>query len=255
MKYRVEELALAAGVSVDTIRFYQSRQLLPAPSRDGRIAYYSAEHLERIQQIRSLNRQGLTLDGVRRVLTDLDTDGDGGEVRASLLGALAEAEGERTYDRAELAAASAVPEMLIAQAEQAGLLQPLLVDGRERYTESDRRAAEAARGLLEAGLPLVELVALAQSHAAHVEQVVDRAVELFYSYVRQLGPDGARRPTEEVTEAFRELLPAATTLVALHFQRTLIQRSRRRLAESGDNPELEAAIAASESSRLKMTWG
>ena len=255
MKYRVEELALAAGVSVDTIRFYQSRQLLPGPRRDGRIAYYSAEHLERIQQIRSLNRQGLTLDGVRRVLTDPDADGDGDEVRASLLGALAEAEGERTYDRAELAAASAVPEMLIAQAEQAGLLQPLLVDGRERYTESDRRAAEAARGLLEAGLPLVELVALAQSHAAHVEQVVDRAVELFYSYVRQLGPDGARRPTEQVTEAFRELLPAATTLVALHFQRTLIQRSRRRLAESGDNPELEAAIAASESSRLKMTWG
>lgn len=251
MKYRVEELALAAGVSVDTIRFYQSRQLLPAPSRDGRIAYYSAEHLERIQQIRSLNRQGLTLDGVRRVLTD--ADGDGGEVRASLLGALAEAEGERTYDRAELAAASAVPEMLIAQAEQAGLLQPLLIDARERYTESDRRTAEAARALLEAGLPLVELVTLAQSHVAHVEQVVDRAVELFYSYVRQLGPDGARRPTEEVTAAFRELLPAATTLVALHFQRTLIQRSRRRLAESGDNPELEAAIAASESSRLKMT--
>ncbi len=64
-----------------------------------------------------------------------------------------------------------------------------------------------------------------------------------------------RRSTGEVTAAFRELLPAATTLVALHFQRTLIQRSRRRLAESGDNSELEAAIAASESSRLKMTWG
>ena len=33
---RVEELARRAEVSVDTIRFYQKRQLLPAPQRVGR---------------------------------------------------------------------------------------------------------------------------------------------------------------------------------------------------------------------------
>ena len=38
MEYRVEELAATAGVRVDTVRFYQSRGLLPAPVRVGRIA-------------------------------------------------------------------------------------------------------------------------------------------------------------------------------------------------------------------------
>ena len=42
MQYRVEELARAAGVSVDTIRFYQARRLLPAPRRAGRRAVYEA---------------------------------------------------------------------------------------------------------------------------------------------------------------------------------------------------------------------
>jgi hypothetical protein len=34
--YRVEELAAATGVGVDTIRFYQGRGLLDAPERRGR---------------------------------------------------------------------------------------------------------------------------------------------------------------------------------------------------------------------------
>ena len=39
-RIRVEELARQASVSVDTIRFYQKRQLLPPPEREGRIAWY-----------------------------------------------------------------------------------------------------------------------------------------------------------------------------------------------------------------------
>ncbi|MDQ3981976.1 MAG: MerR family DNA-binding transcriptional regulator, partial [Actinomycetota bacterium] len=33
MRYRVDELAARAGVSVDTVRFYQARGLLPQPER------------------------------------------------------------------------------------------------------------------------------------------------------------------------------------------------------------------------------
>jgi hypothetical protein len=36
---RVEEVARRAAVSVDTIRFYQKRGLLPPPRRAGRIAW------------------------------------------------------------------------------------------------------------------------------------------------------------------------------------------------------------------------
>ena len=34
MRYRVEQLAAACDVSVDTIRYYQSRGLLPGPERE-----------------------------------------------------------------------------------------------------------------------------------------------------------------------------------------------------------------------------
>jgi DNA-binding transcriptional MerR regulator len=65
---RVEELARRAEVSVDTIRFYQKRQLLPPPRRAGRIAWYGADHVERLQRIKDLQRQGFSLSVIRRLL-------------------------------------------------------------------------------------------------------------------------------------------------------------------------------------------
>ena len=58
-RLRVEELAERADVSVDTIRFYQKRQLLPPPAREGRVAWYGPEHVERLARIRELRADGL----------------------------------------------------------------------------------------------------------------------------------------------------------------------------------------------------
>jgi DNA-binding transcriptional MerR regulator len=69
MRMRVEELALQADVSVDTIRYYQKQGLLPAPGRDGRLAWYSSDHLERIARIKELQRRGFTLAVIRRFLS------------------------------------------------------------------------------------------------------------------------------------------------------------------------------------------
>ena len=69
----MDELAARAGVSVDTIRYYQGRGLLPAPTRRGRIAHYGQEHLERLERIRALQGQGLSLAAIGRLLSgDLD---------------------------------------------------------------------------------------------------------------------------------------------------------------------------------------
>ena len=60
MEYRVEELSRAALVSVDTIRFYQSKRLLAPPRRTGRVAIYGDDHLERLREIRRLQERGFT---------------------------------------------------------------------------------------------------------------------------------------------------------------------------------------------------
>src|SRR3990170_3232949 len=66
--FRVEELAKRAKLSVDTVRYYQHRGLLPPPERNGRVAYYSPAHLARLSRIKELKQQGLSLQTIKRVL-------------------------------------------------------------------------------------------------------------------------------------------------------------------------------------------
>ena len=68
MRLRVEELALAADVSVDTVRYYQKQRLLPPPERDGRLAWYAAEHLERLGRIKELHFENATIALAGRVV-------------------------------------------------------------------------------------------------------------------------------------------------------------------------------------------
>jgi len=119
--YRVEELAAAADVKVDTVRFYQARGLLPAPRRVNRSAVYTDEHLARIRKIRRYQTQGLSLAVIRKVL-----DNESRSTVGALLDAVADESGACTLTRAEVAKRSGVPEALLAAVEGAGLLRPML---------------------------------------------------------------------------------------------------------------------------------
>src|SRR2546429_9160654 len=68
MEYRIEQLARAAGVAVDTIRFYQGKGLLEAPRRDGRVTWYGDSHVDRLKRIKELQQQGFTLTVIQRFL-------------------------------------------------------------------------------------------------------------------------------------------------------------------------------------------
>jgi MerR family mercuric resistance operon transcriptional regulator len=68
-------LAKAADVSVETIRFYQRRYLLPEPDRPlGSIRRYNAKDVERIIFIKSAQRLGFSLNEVAELLTLNDID-------------------------------------------------------------------------------------------------------------------------------------------------------------------------------------
>jgi DNA-binding transcriptional MerR regulator len=248
MRYRVEELAATAGVRVDTIRFYQSKGLLPPPRREQRAAVYSQEHLAVLRRIRGYQSQGHSLAVIKRLLS-------GGRSRSrtdALLAAVVEQSGEHALTRAQLASQSGVPEPLLASLEAAGLLEPVTVDGEARYGEADLQMARAGLAILQAGFPLQELLRLAMRHAKHTRQSVDSAIVLFDRYVRKAAKSA--NTGQEATDAFRELLPAATTLVALHFQRTLLNRALERLRRRGDRQALEAAEAVLQRQHLEVKW-
>lgn len=254
MDYRVEELATAAGVRVDTIRFYQGRGLLPPPRREGRIAVYTDPHLERLREIRTRMQQGFTLAQIRRMEGEqVSAEHASSSAPDHLLSALVEEQvGDRSYSLTELAEEAGVPEALILAARAAGLFEPIVVAGEDRYTPSDLQMARAALAILGAGFPLNELLDLAVTHARNVQSVSDRAIDLFDDHVRKAG-QGAN-DGEATAEAFKSMLPQVAKLVALHFQRTLVTRALERLRSSGDDEALEQALAVAESGQLEVAW-
>ena len=198
MRYRVEQLAAACDVSVDTVRYYQSRGLLPQPEREGRVAWYGPEHVERIRQIRTLQTKGLTLAAIRRVV-----DGELGAADADLAAAVAAARGRERRRATELltldafSARSGVPASLIQAVEREGIRLGRTVDGEERYTAGDIEMVRTALRLLEFGLPLADLLALARDADTAMRGLAERAVELFDEHVRKpirdtAGDDAAR---------------------------------------------------------------
>ncbi|MDP9330981.1 MAG: MerR family transcriptional regulator [Actinomycetota bacterium] len=234
MRYRVEQLASACDISVDTVRYYQSRGLLPQPEREGRVAWYAPEHVERIQQIRSLQSKGLTLAAIRRVVS-----GELGAADADLAAAVAAARGEGarptvllTLD--EFSQRSGVPASLIQAVEREGIRLGRTVDGEDRYTAADIELVRTALRLLEFGLPLGDLLSLAREADVAMRTLAERAVELFDENVRKPIRDTAgdeRRAAEQMVEAFSQLLPAVTQLVSEHFRRVLLETAEEHIEE------------------------
>jgi DNA-binding transcriptional MerR regulator len=245
MRMRVEELALAAEVSVDTIRYYQKQRLLPAPGRDGRLAFYGDEHLARIARIKELQRRGFTLAVIRRFLAgDLDP---ADEPLAAAVAGAADGDGaEELFGIDVLADRVGVPQAMLESLSREGLLIPRMVAGEPKFTPADVATLTGGLRLLEAGLPLPELFALARHHHEVTREVAAEAVELFDTWVRKplrasdLPED---EKAERLVEAFRSLLPAVTALVAHHFGRILLQVAQEHLESVGDERELQAAAA------------
>jgi MerR family mercuric resistance operon transcriptional regulator len=82
-------LARAAGVGVETVRYYQRRGLLPEPARPpGEIRRYSAADVKRLRFIRRAQAAGFTLDQIGELLA-LDRTDDRARVRELATGRLA----------------------------------------------------------------------------------------------------------------------------------------------------------------------
>ncbi len=243
----MEELARDADVSVDTIRFYQKRRLLPPPAREGRVAWYGADHVERLGRIKDLQRQGFSLAVIRRLL-----DGELDPTDEPLAAAVADARedgapgAEEFLTLDELAERSGVPQALIEAVAREGLLVPRLHGGEPRYTAEDVTIVAEGLRLLEAGLPLPELLGLARRHHDLTREIAEDAVAMFDEHVRHPLRDADLDDTEraeQLVAAFRVLLPAVTGLVAHHFRRVLLQVAQEHLEAVGEPAELAAAGA------------
>jgi MerR family mercuric resistance operon transcriptional regulator len=64
----IGRLAKAAGIGIETVRYYQQRKLLPIPRRIGAYRQYPTELIGRIRFIKRAQELGFTLDEIASLL-------------------------------------------------------------------------------------------------------------------------------------------------------------------------------------------
>ena len=64
----IGRLARAAGVGVETVRYYQDRQLLPVPQSQGAYRHYPARLVDRIRFIKRAQELGFALTEIAELL-------------------------------------------------------------------------------------------------------------------------------------------------------------------------------------------
>jgi len=233
VRYRIEELAARCGVTVDTVRFYQSRGLLARPERDGRVAWYDDTHVERLERIREYKTRGFPLAIIARLVAG-ELDAQEEALAVALTGPLPgdAAEPDERLSLEELSQRTGIGATLLEALEREGLLVGR-VDGDRPYTTTDARMLGSGLALLEAGVPLSELLALARRHDEAMREVAEHAVDLFVRFVRdplRASPASELEASQGAVEALRVMLPAVDEVVGHHFRRRLLAAARARIA-------------------------
>jgi DNA-binding transcriptional MerR regulator len=190
--WRIDELAHEAGLTVDTIRYYQREGLLPPAVKSGRVKLYGREHLERLQRIRDLQARRFSLAAIRALL-DNPTVTDG----------LFADEDTASYSFDQLVDQAGIERHLADELRVAGVLRDPSELGRDGYDGRDLDLLRAVSELRSSGLPEEVVVALGRIYARGVEAMQRDVFELFA---------GKRGGFDEATlAAFQEGAAASTT--------------------------------------------
>lgn len=93
------EVAACADVSIETVRYYERRELIPTPPRtSGGYRAYSEDYVERIRFIKRAQELGFTLSEIEELFAlRVEVDRDCGEVRRRAKVKIAEV-GEKIRD-------------------------------------------------------------------------------------------------------------------------------------------------------------
>jgi DNA-binding transcriptional MerR regulator len=247
-EYRVQELARQAGITVELLRSYQSKGLLPPPRHEGRVAWYGPRHLERLRLIRDLKGRGYSLRMIERAI-------DRGALKAEDPSVAAVEVPEERLTLAQLAERTRVPPSMLRSLEGSGVLRPRR-SGRARwYTEADVRAVRMLLSLLGGGLPMEEFMRVAAVQLETAQEVADGAVELFMKYAR--GPlleAGLphREEAERMVAALRLMMQSATALITYNFQRMVLATAQKVLEQEGSAAERAALKRELERRRVEL---
>ena len=221
---RAEELADQAGITVQLLRSYQSKGLLPPPRHEGRVAWYGPHHAERLRVIRDLKDRGYTLKMVHAALLHDHNLGLPLDEPAETL---------RLHDVAER---SGLPAEMVRALEASHLLRPHRLGRTARYSDDDVRAVRQVLTLLGAGMSLDEFLRIAQPQLDTVEALATRAAAVWMRGVEAHGRSPHRTDQTEsewVTASLQSLVSAVSGLVAYNAERAVFNAAQEVVGERG----------------------
>jgi DNA-binding transcriptional MerR regulator len=211
--WRIDDLAQRAGVTVDTIRYYQRERLLPEAQRFGRANLYGPQHLERLDRIRELRARRFSLAAIRALVDDS---------RPGLVDGIFADPGGVSYSFDELVERSGVDIGLAEALRASGLLRDPAEFGREAYDAEDLELLRAMADLHRLGMPDKALVEIARVYAAGMEAAQLEIVRLFTTGGGiEWGEDELRDFQELAASSSAEILPRARRLVEYAHHRTI----------------------------------
>jgi len=209
--WRIDDLAHVAGVSVDTIRYYQREGLLPRPQRRGRHKIYGPDHLVRLERIRELQDRRFSLAAIRALL----------DVAGNLEGLFGGGPSTQ-YSFDELVTRSGLEPGLVLRLRASGLIADPADFGRDAYDGSDLDALHAVAELVRVGIPDDVIVEVAGIYAAGVEAIERQVFEVFQGERgRAWDPDELAEFQSRSAEVAAGLVPLVSRMVTYLHQRTL----------------------------------
>jgi DNA-binding transcriptional MerR regulator len=230
--WRIDDLAHRAGVTVDTIRYYQREGLLSPGRRSGRTNLYFGEHLERLERIKELQHRRFSLAAIRALLDD---------ERHGLLDSVFAERDERLFTFDELVERGGVDPRFVTALQEAGILRPPAEHGQDAYDGDDLDLLCSMAELRRVGVPPEMVITLGRTYADGIE-ATQQAVTTLFTTGGDLGwsPAQLRDFQQVIDRSSREMLPIARRIVGYTFRRT-IQRIILDAIEQGALPPLTSA--------------
>lgn len=230
-RYRIDDLARAAGSTVRNVRSYQEKGLVPPPVREGRAAFYSEEHVARLRTIAALLERGFTLQNISELLRRWE---DGQDIRdvlgveAALTSPFSDEEASDVDLEDIVSLYGEMSSDVVARAIAVGLVEPTNDQGKLRVRSL--RLLRAGAELQEAGVPVDALL----DELEHLHVDVDRIAERFVGLVVKnvLAPRLACEPDfPEIEDLVRRIRPLAKRVVDAELSRALETHVRAALGE------------------------
>ncbi|MDQ1521690.1 MAG: hypothetical protein QOI55_2763 [Actinomycetota bacterium] len=228
--YGLADLVDRSGVPARTIRWYQSEGLLAKPTKRGREAVYSDDHLQRLKLIAELRDRGLTLTAIR----DLVSRDRPGQTVAEWLGIDATLTAPWSDDRPRIVERDELASLvggrrdgLIAELQDAGYVRP---GEAGTWLVPSPALLDLALQLHDAGVDLDLSGQLRDLLRRRLSTAVDDAVKLL---VERAGAGFAGSATpEELATALGALRPVARETTSLILAQE-VERALRQLVDAG----------------------